>query len=60
MKRERMALDAERIAALWPTTSIRDIASELDVTAKAIEYRALKMGLPRRPFSYQPIICAEV
>jgi hypothetical protein len=44
----------ERVAELWPTMSIRDIACELDCAASAVLRDANLLGLGSRPISRQP------
>jgi hypothetical protein len=44
----------KRMIHLWPLMSIRDIASELDVTADAIQHDAHRLGLKSRPIGAQP------
>lgn len=43
-----------RIIALWPLMSVRDIASELDLTMQAVHERAAKLGLVSRPGAMPP------
>jgi hypothetical protein len=43
-----------RICDLWWQMSIRDMASELDVTAQCITATAVALDLPQRPISAPP------
>jgi hypothetical protein len=58
-RRDESWRKSERIAALWPTTSVRDIACDLGLNVCAVEHRARALGLPPRPAGYRPTICAE-
>jgi hypothetical protein len=44
----------DRVVALWPTMSIRDIALELDIPVNAVINDAELRGLASRPISRQP------
>jgi hypothetical protein len=46
-------IDAQ-IEACWSSLSVRDIASKLDLTVRAIECRAENLGLGRRPAWMKP------
>jgi hypothetical protein len=43
-----------RAVALYPTTAVRDIACELDVSVNFVQHAAKKAGLPARPASQAP------
>jgi hypothetical protein len=44
----------DRVVALWPTMSIRDIAIELDIPVNAVINDAELRGLGSRPIARQP------
>jgi hypothetical protein len=44
----------DRVVALWPTMSIRDIALELDIPVNAVINDAELRGLGSRPIARQP------
>jgi hypothetical protein len=44
----------DRVAELWPTMSIRDIAIELDLTVNGVVKDAALRGLGSRPIARQP------
>lgn len=54
LRKQAIAARRQLIAQHWPSATVNEIASMLDMTAEAVCANAAKLGLQRRPFSARP------